>query len=190
MIIQVVGFLLLYLPLGYVFAPISLGLLLGFIQKTLFLRGGPPTIRWWPVATGLGSFTGAVVGISFLYLLASVWVKLFPEDTGMGGILFIIILIGGSFGMVGIICSLFQIWFFKGRKALVYLVWAWISSAIAGWAALGGWFLYDMLHAPFSCPVAAEGDMMVFQEPLMLLVAIFVYGIGTSLVLLLLKRQG
>ncbi len=189
MVVAIAYNLIYYQPVGYFFAPLLLGLLLGFLQKFLFLRGGPAQYRWWPLATGLGAVSGVVVGICTFTLLSLLLVKLFPGISGAGEILISIILIGGSYEAVGVACSLFQFWLFKGWKAVAYLTWAWISSAIAGSVALGGWLLYDWFHAPFSCPVAAGADMMFEQIPLMMLVAIFFYGLGTSIVLKYPRKQ-
>jgi hypothetical protein len=190
MFIEVLSTLFLDLSPAYVVAPMSLALLVGSFQKLLFLRGSRPTTWRWPAATSLGVFAGEVASICWYYVLAILLSAISENLNGALGIFLMIYYIGGNFSVVGGVCGLFQFRFFEGRKALAYLIGAGISSLAGGLAAIGGWFLYDMLHAPFSCPVAAGSDMIRVQQPLMLLVAIVVYGIGTSLVLLLLKRQG
>jgi len=139
--------------------------------------------------TGIGAMAGALVGIILYYLLAFLLVSLGSIPHILGGIPFGIMFFEGSFGMIGVICSLIQFWFLNGIKPWAYLKGAWISSLVGGLAAIGTLYIYEWLSPVFDCPVAAEGNMIVFGQPIMIMASIAVYGIGTSIVLCILKKN-
>jgi hypothetical protein len=91
--------------------------------------------------------------------------------------------------MIGVICSLMQFGFLSGIKPRAYLKGAWISSAIAGLAASGAMDIITWLTPPIEYSIAAEGHMISFTLPMMIMTSIFVYGIGTSIVLFLLNKN-
>jgi hypothetical protein len=169
-----------HIGLWYCFLPLLAGIILGLIQSILFLQHNRRAYLWWPAMTGLG----VLAGTGLLLLLALVVSTIYPHPPKLINTVMSITIVSSYFGTNGFIVSLFQFWLVRQENFhWRYLGGAWLSSVAA---ILAAFCAIDTYSAWLSSP--SQDPMIVPLQPIMFLITIPVYGIGTSLVLARLRQ--
>ncbi len=174
--------------LSYCLAPLSISAIIGIIQRYLFFRDSPKVFRLWPVMTVAGVLATIIGGVALMFILSFIFtVVLSKNSSGSMSVILLFMLFGSAFGGIGIIISLSQACLLSGWKALWHLIGGLISAFVGGLVSVGINYLL-WYHTVFDDPVGEESFFLTTQIPIAIIIILFTYGIGTSIMLFTLRK--